>query len=219
VGVSSRKEPRCFNQQQDCGTREKYVLILRGLCLITTAFGFRLPVEKTESCELKTEVYMGAKDKNDVRILVVDDQQNVADTVVEIMTRSGYTATAIYGGMEAVKRFQEGDFQLVITDLKMPEVDGMDLLKTVKGIDDRVPVIVITGYGTVKKAVEAIKIGAYDFIEKPVDRDKLLLIVERALERHSLFKQLGVFRGLTLALTISIPFWLILGIILARAWK
>ena len=162
---------------------------------------------------------MDAKDKNDVRILVVDDQQNVADTVVEIMTRSGYTATAAYGGMEAVKRFQEGDFQLVITDLKMPEVDGMDLLKTVKGVDDRVPVIVITGYGTVKKAVEAIKCGAYDFIEKPVDRDKLLLIVERALERHSLFKQLGIFRGLTLALTISIPFWLILGIILARAWK
>jgi len=162
---------------------------------------------------------MDTKGREDVKILVVDDQQNVADTVVEIMTRSGYTATAIYGGMEAVKRFQEGDFQLVITDLKMPEVDGMDLLKTVKGIDDRVPVIVITGYGTVKKAVEAIKIGAYDFIEKPVDRDKLLLIVERALERHSLFKQLGVFRGLTLALTISIPFWLILGIILARAWK
>jgi len=61
----------------------------------------------------------------------------------------------------------------VITDLKMPEVDGMDLLKTVKGIDAKVPVIVITGYGTVKKAVEAIKIGAYDFIEKPVDREKL----------------------------------------------
>jgi len=135
------------------------------------------------------------------------------------MHRAGYSATAVYSGMEAVKRFQEGDYQLVITDLKMPEVDGMDLLKTVKGIDAKVPVIVVTGYGTVKKAVEAIKIGAYDFIEKPVEREKLELIVERALERHTLFKQLGVFRGLTLALTISIPFWLILGIILAKVWK
>ena len=90
--------------------------------------------------------------------------------------------------MEGVKRFQEGDFQLVITDLMMAEVDGMDLLKTVKGIAARVPVIVITGYGTVKEAVEAIKIGAYDFIEKPVERDKLELIVERALERHTLFR-------------------------------
>ena len=162
---------------------------------------------------------MGSKDKKDVKILVVDDQRRVADTVVEIVSRAGYSATPAYGGMEAVKRFQEGDYQLVITDLKMPEVDGMDLLKTVKGIDAKVPVIVITGYGTVKKAVEAIKIGAYDFIEKPVDREKLELTVERALERHFLFKQLGFFRGFTLALMISIPFWLILGIVLAKVWK
>ena len=154
-----------------------------------------------------------------MKILVVDDQQRVADTVVEIMSRAGYSATAAYGGMAAVKRFQEGNYQLVITDLKMPEVNGMDLLKTIKGIDAKVPVIVVTGYGTIKKAVEAIKIGAYDFIEKPVERKNLELIVERALERHNLFKQLGVFRGLTLALTISIPFWLILGIILAGVWK
>ena len=117
--------------------------------------------------------------------------------------------------MEGVKRFQEGCFQLVVTDLKMPDVDGMDLLKTVKGIDNRVPVVIVTGYGTIRKAVEAIKSGAYDFIEKPVEREKLTLVVERALERHNLFRQLGVFRGLT----ISIPFWLILGIVLAKVWK
>lgn len=162
---------------------------------------------------------MGTKGKKDVNILVVDDNRQLTDTIVEILSGFGYSATGAYGGMEGVKRFQEGDFQLVITDLMMPEVDGMDLLKTVKGIDAKVPVIVVTGYGTVKKAVEAIKIGAYDFIEKPVEREKLELIVERALERHALFRQLGVFRGLTLALTISIPFWLILGIILAKVWK
>ena len=162
---------------------------------------------------------MSTKDKKDVNILVVDDQQKVADKIVEIMFRAGYSATAVYGGMEAVKRFQEGDYHLVITDLKMPEVDGIDLLKTVKGIDAKVQVIVITGYGTIKKAVEAIKIGAYDFIEKPIEREKLELIVERAMERYSLFRQIGVFRGLTLALIISIPFWLILGIILTKVWK
>ena len=158
--------------------------------------------------------------KRDMEILVVDDQQQVANTVVEIMSRAGYSATAAYGGMEAVKRFQEGgDYQLVITDLKMPEVNGMDLLKSIKGIDAKVPVIVVTGHGTVKKAVEAIKIGAYDFIEKPVDRDKLELIVKRALERYDLSKQLRVFKGLTLALFISIPFWLILGIVLVLLWR
>ena len=162
---------------------------------------------------------MGAKGKRDIKILVVDDQQDVADTVVEIMNRAGYSATAAYGGMAGVKQFQERDYQLVITDLKMPEVNGMDLLKSVKAIDGRVPVIVLTGYGTVKNAVDAIKSGAYDFIEKPLEREKLTIVVERALERHSLFRQLGVFRGLTLALAISIPFWLVLGIVLARFWK
>ena len=162
---------------------------------------------------------MSAKERKDINILVVDDQRKVADTVSEIMSRAGYSATAVYSGREAVERFEEKKIQLVITDLKMPEVDGMDLLKTIKGIDAKVPVIVVTGYGTVKKAVEAIKNGAYDFVEKPVDRDKLELIVERALERHTLFRQVGVFRGLTLALMVSIPFWLILGIVLTTAWK
>ena len=162
---------------------------------------------------------MGIKNEKDVQILVVDNNRQLTDTIVEMLTRCGYSASGAYGGMEGIKRFQEGDFQLVVTDLKMPGVDGMDLLKAVKGIDGRVPVVIITGYGTVKKAVEAIKTGAYDFIEKPVEREKLEIVVARALERHSLFRQLGVFRGLTLALTISIPFWLILGIILAGVWK
>ena len=161
---------------------------------------------------------MATQPKKDITILVVDNNRQLTDTIVEMLSRSAYSATGAYGGMEGVKRFQEGDFQLVITDLMMPNVDGMDLLKTVKGIDSKVSVVMITGYGTVKKAVEAIKNGAYDFIEKPVDREKLEMTVERALERHSLFRQLGVFRGLTLALTISIPFWLILGIVLAKVW-
>ena len=158
-------------------------------------------------------------DKKDIKILVVDNNRQLTDAIVEMLSRSGYLASGAYGGMEGIKRFQEGDFQLVVTDLKMPDVDGMDLLKTVKGIVAKVPVIVITGYGTVQRAVEAVKSGAYDFIEKPVDRGKLEIIVERALERHTLFRKIGVFRGLTLALTISIPFWLIVGIILARVWK
>ena len=158
---------------------------------------------------------MGNRDRKDLKILVVDDNRQLTDTIVEMLARDGFSATGAYGGMEGVKRFQEGCFQLVVTDLKMPDVDGMDLLKTVKGIDNRVPVVIVTGYGTIRKAVEAIKCGAYDFIEKPVEREKLTLVVERALERHNLFRQLGVFRGLT----ISIPFWLILGIVLAKVWK
>jgi len=165
------------------------------------------------------EVGIMLSNKKDVNILVVEDDKALADNLVEYLSNLGYSATVTYGGRDGLRRFEQGDFQLVITDLKMPEMDGMELLEAVKAIDSRVMVIVITGYGTIESAVRAIKNGAYDFIPKPFKLDELEVIIKRALERHSLFKQLGVFRGLTLALIISVPFWLILGIILALVWK
>ena len=152
--------------------------------------------------------------KNDINILVVEDDRAVAENLVEYLSGLGYSATAAYGGVEGLRRFGEGDYQLVITDLKMPELDGMDLLQAVRKLDNRVIVIVISGYGTIESAVKAIKNGAYDFIPKPFKPEELDVIINRALERHTLFKQLGIFRGLTLALIISVPFWLALGIIL-----
>ncbi len=157
--------------------------------------------------------------KKQARILVVDDDKQLADNLVEYMSKLGYQASPAYGGREALRRFEKGDFQLVITDLKMPEMDGMELLDAVSRLDSRVIVMVITGYGTIESAVAALKKGAYDYVPKPFQMEELEIIVKRALERHTLFRQLGIFRGLTLALIISIPFWLILGIILALVWK
>jgi DNA-binding NtrC family response regulator len=157
--------------------------------------------------------------KKDAKILVVDDDKALADNLVEYLSKLGYQAAPAYGGREALTMFEQGDFQLVITDLKMPEMDGMELLEAVKALDRRVVVMVITGYGTIESAVAALKKGAYDYIPKPFQMDELEVIVNRALERHTIFRQLGVFRGLTLALIISVPFWLVLGIILALVWK
>ncbi len=150
---------------------------------------------------------------------MVDDDKQLADNMVEYLTKFGYQAAAAYGGREALTRFEQGDLQLVVTDLKMPEMDGMELLDAVKALDSWVMVMVITGYGSIESAVAAIKKGAYDFVPKPFKMEELEIIVKRALERHTLFRQLGVFRGLTLALIISVPFWLILGIVLALVWK
>ncbi len=158
-------------------------------------------------------------DKQDVRILVVDDDKELADGLVESLSDLGYLAEAAYGGREGLNRFESGAFQLVITDLKMPDMDGMALLDAVKARDTHAVVMVISGYGTIESAVKAIKNGAYDFIPKPIKMDELEVIIDRALERRKLFKQLGVFRGLTLALIISVPVWLILGIVLAMLWK
>jgi two-component system response regulator HydG len=150
---------------------------------------------------------------NDMHILVVEDDRSTADSLVEYLSGLGYSATPAYGGVEGLRMFQEGDYQLVITDLKMPEIDGMDLLRAVKKMDSEVAVIVISGYGSIESAVKAIKNGAYDFIKKQFKLEEIEKIIKRAAERHTLFKQLGIFRGLTLALIISVPFWLALGII------
>ena len=160
-----------------------------------------------------------AFDRQDARILVVDDDKEFADLLVEHLSNLGYSAAVAYSGREGLSRFENGDFQLVITDLKMPEMDGMELLEAVKARDSRVVVMVITGYGTIESAVKAIKNGAYDYITKPIKMEELEVIIDRALERHALSKQLGVFKGLTLALIISVPLWLILGIVLAVLWK
>ena len=163
--------------------------------------------------------FMNFFQKEDAHILVVDDNRETADTLVECLSLLGYKATAAYGGHEGLSRFEGGDFQLVFTDLMMPEMDGMELLETIMSLDSRAMVIVITGYGTVESAVEAIKKGAYDFITKPFKLDELKIIIERAMERHTIRRQLGLFRGLVLALLISVPVWLILGIVLAWVWK
>jgi len=162
---------------------------------------------------------MGLFGEKEANILVVDDDKVLADNLVEYLSKFGYSATAAYGGKEGLRRFEKGDFQLVITDLKMPEMDVIELLDAVMELDGRVMVMVITGYGTIECAVAAIKKGAYDYIPKPFNMEELEVIVSRALDRHTLFRQLGVFRGLTLALIISVPFWLILGIVLALLWK
>ncbi len=157
--------------------------------------------------------------KKEARILVVDDDKSPADDLVEYLTKSGYQASAAYGGKEGLYMFEQGDFQVVITDLKMPEMDGMELMEVIKALDRRIVVIFIAGHGTIESAVTAIKKGAYDYIPKPFKMEELEIIIKRALERHTLLSQLGIFRGLTLALIISVPFWLILAIVLALLWK
>jgi two-component system response regulator AtoC len=159
-----------------------------------------------------------AFDKQDARILVVDDDKELADGLVEHLSNLGYSTTAAYSGREGLSRFENGDFQVVITELKMPDMDGMDSLEAVKARYKRAVVMVITGYGTIESAVKAMKKGAYDYISKPVNMKELEVIINRALERHRLSRGLGTFKGLTLALIISVPLWLILGIVFALLW-
>jgi DNA-binding NtrC family response regulator len=117
------------------------------------------------------------------RILVVDDEPNMLRLLKTIlMDKTGYEVTTTNNPLEVNKMLQDDHYDLVITDLKMPLVDGIDLIGIVKGIDAAMPIIVITAYGTIETAEEAIQKGAYDFITKPFRKETILITIKRALE-------------------------------------
>ena len=147
------------------------------------------------------------------RILVVDDNKELANILVEYLSKLGHKAVAAHGGREGLSRFKEGGFHMVITDLIMPDMDGMELLNAVKGLENRAIVLVIAACGTIDTAVKAIENGAYDFISKPVDFKTLEVVVNRALERHFIGKRLIAFRRLIWVTLICAPVLLIVGII------
>jgi DNA-binding NtrC family response regulator len=117
------------------------------------------------------------------RILVVDDEPNMLRLLKTIlMDKTGYEVTTTNNPLEVSKLLQESHYDLVVTDLKMPLVDGIDLIGIVKNIDATMPIIVITAYGTIETAEEAIQKGAYDFITKPFRKETILITIKRALE-------------------------------------
>ena len=117
------------------------------------------------------------------RILVVDDEPNMLRLLKTIlMDKTGYEVTTTNNPLEVSKLLQEDHYDLVITDLKMPLVDGIDLIGIVRNIDATMPIIVITAYGTIETAEEAIQKGAYDFITKPFRKETILITIKRSLE-------------------------------------
>lgn len=118
-----------------------------------------------------------------IHVLIVDDEQDIRDGSERILLRMGFNVYTAASGQESLAVFKEINPSIVLLDLKMPGMDGMEVLKRLKEIDDRVIVIVITGYATVETAIQAMKKGAYDFIPKPFEPDQLRLIVNRASEK------------------------------------
>ncbi|MCK9377129.1 MAG: response regulator [Syntrophobacterales bacterium] len=117
------------------------------------------------------------------RILVVDDEPNMLRLLKTIlMDKTGYEVTTTNNPLEVSKLLQDDHYDLVITDLKMPLVDGIDLIGIIKKIEAAMPIIVITAYGTIETAEEAIQKGAYDFITKPFRKETILITIKRALE-------------------------------------
>jgi DNA-binding NtrC family response regulator len=118
-------------------------------------------------------------------ILVIDDEAVVRDGVRRILENCQYTVETATSGYLALERIQDKDFDLIITDLKMPGMSGMEVLKTIRVLQPEVPVIIITGYSTVDTAVEVMKNGAFDYIAKPFTPDQIISKVQNALDQKA----------------------------------
>jgi len=116
-------------------------------------------------------------------ILVVDDDPYMRSSLTDCLVSCGYAVETAIDGVDALGKFRKGAFEMVITDIRMPKMGGLDLLKELKGQSSETPVIVITAYGTVNTAVDAMKQGAKDFIMKPFSLDDLEMVVKNVLER------------------------------------
>ncbi|MBN2687570.1 MAG: sigma-54-dependent Fis family transcriptional regulator [Deltaproteobacteria bacterium] len=149
------------------------------------------------------------------KVMVVDDEATIREVLSSYLEKMNYSVETAEDGEDALKKFRKGDFDLIISDLSMPKIDGLELLKRIRVIDKDVIFLMITGYPSIETAVDAIKKGAYDYLTKPFHMEDIKLRIERALEKRLLKERLKTVQGLAWALVFSIPLWLILGIILA----
>jgi two-component system response regulator AtoC len=152
-------------------------------------------------------------------ILIVDDDELIRSMLTGFFAQLEYEVTTAGNGEDALSKYVPGKFDLVISDLMMPDMDGLTLLKRLTAIDNRVLFFLITGYPTLETAVDAIKNGAYDYVVKPFNLEDLKFKVERALLNRRLKESLKKTSGMLWALLISVPIWLILGIVLGIIWK
>ena len=152
-------------------------------------------------------------------LLVVDDDEQIRNILSEYFQPLGYTVATADGGHEALQKLDSTPVDLVISDLVMPDMNGLELLKQMRSENKKIPFLMNTGYPSVDSAVEAMKAGAYDYITKPLQLEEVRIKVERALYTKKLEKSIKSVNGLVWAILMSVPLWLILGIILGKVWK
>ncbi|MCP4115785.1 MAG: sigma-54-dependent Fis family transcriptional regulator [Desulfobacteraceae bacterium] len=126
---------------------------------------------------------------NKYRILIVEDDPKMNQGLQYILSKRGYDVQSVDAGEKALEKIKDTRYDLIITDLKLPGIDGMELLKAVKAYDPAILLLMITAYGTVDTAVAAMKQGAEDYILKPFDMEELRLVVKKTLEKRALFLQ------------------------------
>ncbi len=126
---------------------------------------------------------------NKYKILVIDDEQSIRESISMILEYENYLVELAANGVQGLNLFNEQNFDAVLLDVKMPGLDGIEVLQLLKERNKNIPIIMISGYGTIETAIECTRKGAYDFLEKPLDRDKLLISLRNAIEHSTIISE------------------------------
>jgi two-component system nitrogen regulation response regulator NtrX len=127
-------------------------------------------------------------------ILIIDDEKAIRKTLSEILSYEGYKIDEAGDGEEGFRKFREKEYDVILCDIKMPKMDGIEFLEKAKESNPDLPIIMISGHGTIETAVEAVKKGAYDYISKPPDLNRLLITIRNAMDKTSLVAETKVLK-------------------------
>lgn len=150
------------------------------------------------------------------RILVVEDERDIRDVLTETLHRWGYETQTAENGKEGLDAFLAGDFSMVITDIRMPIMDGLEMLKQIKRKKPLTPIVVATGYPSVDSAVDCLAEGADFYIVKPINMDDLKVKISKSFAQAQVQAKLLASERLNRLLLVSIPLWIVLGWLVSR---
>lgn len=128
------------------------------------------------------------------RILVIDDERSIRNTLKEILGYEKYQVDTSEDGEQGLEKVKENEYDIILCDIKMPGMDGIEVLERITGLKPDIPVVMISGHGNIDTAVESIKKGAFDFIEKPLDLNRLLITIRNATDKSNLISETKVLR-------------------------
>src|SRR4030042_6780265 len=145
------------------------------------------------------------------RILIVEDDEDIRELLVETLKRWNYEPLVALNGMDGLEKFRSQSFPLVITDIRMPILDGLSMLKTIKKENPKTSIIVITGYPSVNSAVESLMEGAASYLLKPITLDDLQVKIKKTFENRKIQHALASTKIANIILVLLIPIWIIAG--------
>jgi DNA-binding NtrC family response regulator len=156
---------------------------------------------------------------NNINILVVDDDEAICNNLVIYLSRKGYSTQKAYTGLKGLELLKQHQHHIALIDLKLPDINGIELLKSIKTASPNTLIVLMSGYATIDAAAEAIKHGAYDLIAKPFNFDELELTLRRAIEIKFREKKLARLKKRNIILALTLPLWILLGYIIMSLLK